>query len=545
MRRSIAILLLLLLVLPALAQDEPAPHKPDYGPALHRKLVPVEFTFRDAAGEPVRLDHHASAGKARFTRIAGDYRWTAQCWVDALGGKVFGGSTALPGLEPGEYLFEADLGYYGQVQNRITVAAQVVRKTLRTPHSRKVITLKYVDNAGNPLKVIPAKPRFDQEVKRLGNPEIKLPSPVLRLPPARDRGGGAVMHRRARRGGITNTLTDKGKCLLTVFDGGGNVIVPLSEKWFGKESVELPAPFDKAEYDVRVAPSDAWKALDVDELKVWNADDPGLRHFNSRQSAAVSVQQQPHKVTMTMSPTVRAWARFGTVMVGFKDIGGRYAPGCFEFAKPPEEIGGVNFAARDSSEAIDLDYVRQARFKRNELPKLKVFGDATGATDGTFFRVVGHTGEPIPFCEATVMPLDDDKLAQAMRAHEQTLSLKNARPPAPETLDIEVQDKLAEAAEEEDEALVAREVGDAAFDNLQKREYRLRYAKYGAWYDSHHRMDGDEDGYVIAPHVVLEKGELYVLYIWGPSRDDLKPDLRLVVRGEGDTTDFGVIRLPK
>jgi hypothetical protein len=132
-----------------------------------------------------------------------------------------------------------------------------------------------------------------------------------------------------------------------------------------------------------------------------------------------------------------------------------------------------------------------------------------------------------------------------MKELEAKLAAKGNRPPNPVNLDADVQSSLRQAADEEDEQMIRKALGSSVYANLQKREYRLRYAKFGAWYDSHHRMDGDEDGYVIAPHVVLDKGELYVLYIWGPSRDDLKPDLRLIVRGEGDTTDFGVIRLPK
>jgi hypothetical protein len=33
------------------------------------------------------------------------------------------------------------------------------------------------------------------------------------------------------------------------------------------------------------------------------------------------------------------------------------------------------------------------------------------------------------------------------------------------------------------------------------------------------------------------------MYVWHSSRDDLKPDARIVIRGAGSTTDLGVVRL--
>ena len=106
--------------------------------------------------------------------------------------------------------------------------------------------------------------------------------------------------------------------------------------------------------------------------------------------------------------------------------------------------------------------------------------------------------------------------------------------------------KALRTAEDENDIDALEEAMDAAtWRDLEQDKYRYRYARFGAWYDSHQRIDGDEDGYLIAPHFTLEKGKSYVMYLWHTSRDDLMPDARIVIRGAGEATDLGVVRLPK
>lgn len=163
-------------------------------------------------------------------------------------------------------------------------------------------------------------------------------------------------------------------------------------------------------------------------------------------------------------------------------------------------------------------------------------------------RVVAADGTPTPVVEVSPIPIEEDQLATAMRKLETDLAAKGERPPAPETFDLQRQNALRAAVDKNkgyNAAGLKEAMGDEIHDALQKKEYRDRYALYGAWYNSHWRMDGDEDGYVMSGYVNLEKDKLYALYIWGKSRDDLNPDMRVVVRGQGEATDLGVIRLPK
>jgi hypothetical protein len=537
--------------------EESKPHKPDHGPALQRKLVPVEIKLVDSAGKPLNLDGLAlgSGARARVTQISGEYSWPVVAQLDGERSLVYGGSPGFPGLEPGEYELEAALGHYGPLRHRLRVEEEPVSLELRAPNARKVVKVRYVDDAGNALAMVPRSPFYEATPATLPHRETFLPEPVLRLPANRHLGGGGFGHRRARGGAghdrFVFTLTDDGHIYATVFEGGdGKLIVPLSEEWFGKARGEFDLPLKDDTVEVRVQLTDDWHNLDQSELKFRNQDDPGWKKMMAAPTADPTPWNAAHVMRLRLSPTVAAWARFGGARAREgKSLEARLSPAGMEMAEVPETIGGFSFTSRDDGLRVGgpvtiEGYTRRTRELRSGPAQIGLNADAVGRAEGTFLRVVNSSGTPLRFVECTAIPLPDDATAAAMRELEIELREKGTRPSAPDLLNTRQQIALREAAENNDEAAIEEAIGAGAFKALQKREFRLRYARFGAWYDSHRRMDGDESGYVIAPHVRLEKDNLYALYIWGDSRDDLKPDLRIVVRGEGDVTDLGVIRLP-
>lgn len=548
----VAATLAALFVLPAIAEDTKT-HSPDHGPDLQRKLVPVEFKLLDASGSRVVIDEFAARRMVgiRLVRFVGDYSWHEQLHDDEGSGKVTAGTLSMPGLEAGEYVFEAALGNYGAASHRFTVTDEPVKVSLRSPHQRKVVRVRFTDENGVPLRYIPKPPEFRWSAKPLAHHQRVLPEPVLRLPPERifGRGGaGGFGHRRARSSALT--LTDDGWCSVTVFDGpDGQVVVPLGEQWFGRDSMAIAEPFAKEEHVLKLQPTPDWLAIDPKTVGVENADDPGLRKRNEPKNDLPSEWQVEHTVRLELAPTVAAWARFGSVRDrGEKAIECRYLPGRFEFRGAPEAVAAVLLTKAGSPEAFRVRqsslYVKHLREERSSMLGPRLRCDGTGRATGTFFRVLVGDGSPALFVEASPIPLDDDEVAAAMRELEGELTKEGKRPAAPESVIEEAQELLVDLNEYSTDNELRTALGGDCYRSLQKREFRLRYARYGAWYDSHRRMDGDESGYVIAPHVRLEKDKLYALYIWGPSRDDLKPDLRVVVRGQGESTDLGVIRLP-
>ncbi|MBX3460241.1 MAG: hypothetical protein KF696_09835 [Planctomycetes bacterium] len=190
------------------AQQAQTVHKPTWGPALQRNVVPVEIVLKDAAGNPVVYDRHSQTSAAidQVHRVDGKHSWYVPTHVSHTQGKLFGGSPSKPGLEPGEYDVSVVFGRYGKVQARVTVGEKGLRTELRLPLSRKVVRVRFVDQQGQPIAAIPYMPRFEEEeVYNTVRPGV-LPEPVLRLPPTRQQDdpdlSGGFNYRRARGGGV-------------------------------------------------------------------------------------------------------------------------------------------------------------------------------------------------------------------------------------------------------------------------------------------------------------------------------------------------------
>jgi hypothetical protein len=539
-----------------LAQVPVTYHKPDHTAALTRTLVPVEITLKDAAGAVVVLDSHAStdAHPYQVTQLEGSFSWDVPAELDELRGILTGGSPSAAGLEPADYAISLALGRYGAVREQIKVGQEGLRVELRAPLTRKVIKVRFVDEAGDPLVAIPNFPQFNEEVVYNSARDDVLPEPVLRLPASRsdaDGGRGGFSYRRARGGAAPVILLKDGWCHATVFDGGAGVLsFSLGNKDFGKDAYELSAPFDKDEYTATVTPSEAWRALDLKKRGTMNDKDPGLVDYNQPAKPEADSSAKPHVVQLKLSPTVLAWSRYAKVLDD-NYVHGRIKPAQVEFPVKVDPIETlflssqrVTWPAEWSSYASD-DFAHFARRNRTDYRSVCLCANGKGSVNGVFARVLTSEGKPARFVEASVFSLDDDKTAQAMRELEVKLAGKGKRPAACDTLSAEAQEALRTAEADEDDAALEDALGDETYALLERKEYRRRYARFGAWYDSHQRIDGDADGFLMAPHFTLEKGKSYVVYLWHTSRDDLKPDARIVIRGAGDTTDLGVVRLPQ
>jgi len=538
------------------AQESQKTHEPDYANGLQRTLVPVEIVVKDAAGEPVVIDNLSitNAHINQIIRLEGEYSWEVPSEFNKLGGVLHGGSNSAPGLQPGEYQVNLPLGRYGAVKEKITVGKSGLHKELRAPLSRKVVKVRFVDEAGNPLAAIPHRPRFEEkEVYNTANDDV-LPPPVLRLPPSRSegRGGrGGFAYRRARGGPWPVVLLKNGWCYATVFDGGkGALKFELGEDDFGIESFELNAPFEESEYTAKVTLSKAWRELDLEKRGSVNKDDPGLVEYNKPAKPAENTDRKPYLAKLKLCPTVLAWSRYAQVL-NDNYVRGLVRPDGIEF---PVKVNSIEPLFLSSMPVYwpsewnaypSDDFAIIARRVRCDDRSVCLTADSDGKVKGVFGRVLTADGEPARFTEVSIFALDDDDLAQAMRKLEVKLESRGERPSEPEMLSHDDQKALRTAEDENDIDALEEAMDAATWRDLEQDKYRYRYARFGAWYDSHQRIDGDEDGYLIAPHFTLEKGKSYVMYLWHTSRDDLMPDARIVIRGAGEATDLGVVRLPK
>lgn len=162
---------------------------------------------------------------------------------------------------------------------------------------------------------------------------------------------------------------------------------------------------------------------------------------------------------------------------------------------------------------------------------------------GLAFRAIGPQGEGLPWVEGSLVRLEDDALCERLREIESSLAERSLRPGVA-VVDADYEAKLEVLAEDEASDLsdldaLPKAIREAAAD----RAARLWYARSGAWYDTWRRVYTDDYGFCFHSLSVCNPGDVYVLYLWSSSRDDLKPDARIVFRAE-EFTDLGAIQLP-
>lgn len=151
-------------------------------------------------------------------------------------------------------------------------------------------------------------------------------------------------------------------------------------------------------------------------------------------------------------------------------------------------------------------------------------------------RATGDNGEGLPWVEATLLRFEDDALCQSIRE-----SFAQSYPAIVTTITDHAAALDTEGSARD--AALAALIGEEAAALLTTREQREWFARHGAWYNTGSRLWTQEHGYMLHD-TVLEPGQIYVLYLWSNSRDDLVPDRRIVFRAAEGVTDLGVIALP-
>ena len=157
-------------------------------------------------------------------------------------------------------------------------------------------------------------------------------------------------------------------------------------------------------------------------------------------------------------------------------------------------------------------------------------------------RAIDSRGAGLPWVEASLVPLDEDHHANALRAVSARLAEEGER----HRLE---QSWLARGDEEswpdpDDPDQVAEFLGPERAKAFERPGLLRRLYEQGAWYDTRAKATSDAYGYLVLPSRSLRPGRDYVLYLWSRSRDDLEPDRRLVFRAESGVTDLGAVELP-
>jgi hypothetical protein len=222
------------------------------------------------------------------------------------------------------------------------------------------------------------------------------------------------------------------------------------------------------------------------------------------------------------------------------------------FARDPSQVvyrkflGSVHYGLLIDGTMWDMRYEdlqgteRRARIKlnaeqRERLSKEKEC-DVAVSLPGLWFRVTAGDAPLQAYAEAVVHSLEEDTLARKMLEHESTLGDKR---PGPATITGAMRNVAlnTEATEKE----LAATLGAPLAGLYPDPEMQRRLARYGTWYNTERTLCSDEAGFVHGLGLNLEAGKRYVLYVWLHSRDDLKPDLRIVFEVQGMTTDLGLL----
>jgi hypothetical protein len=299
-------------------------------------------------------------------------------------------------------------------------------------------------------------------------------------------------------------------------------------------------------------------------------------------SVSVTYSKRHAEITLAApNPTMREWWDLGYVDApGFDDASTMYASidesrefrtlvGEAELAEILEKGELLLIAAggyeQEWAETMTIHGGKQTETRKNQALRIGAGGETvfaktalddaqktalkdgkslkfTVSFTGICFRGVTEQGGGLAEVYASIFPLDDEKVALRLKAAETELAAEDQRP------NIVYMDKgyagnLLDADEKTTDDELREWLGDEVYDSLPDRECRLRFGRFGAWYDSRCVVSSDEHGYVINDSVGLKQGVKYVMYVWGGSRDDLKPDARVEFTYSGKGDDLGPIVL--
>ncbi|MEE9310890.1 MAG: hypothetical protein V3V10_00630, partial [Planctomycetota bacterium] len=174
-------------------------------------------------------------------------------------------------------------------------------------------------------------------------------------------------------------------------------------------------------------------------------------------------------------------------------------------------------------------------------------GDVKPAIDGVLaFRAVGESDEGLPWVQGVLMPLEQEELALAVKARMQSTaddSVPNLDNVAKKDYANKMTD-LEQAKESTQAEKLKALIGEDNYKLFENDKQRQWFANNGSWYNSQMKVFSDDHGYILTRQHKLADGSDYVLYLWSNSRDQMKPDTRIVFKAGKDNTDLGVIRLP-
>jgi len=180
------------------------------------------------------------------------------------------------------------------------------------------------------------------------------------------------------------------------------------------------------------------------------------------------------------------------------------------------------------STQITLTNAQIALLERNKAVRVAV------SFQGVILRAITADGVGVPQSQVSVMPLKEEKVALRLKKILQDAASKGEP--------IKAEGKGSIAAKEDKDVTdndLRDVLGQATFTALASRESRLRFARKGVWYANEAIATGDPHGFVLAPEALLEPGEKYVLYLWGGSRNEYTPDLRVEFTYTSAGVDLG------
>ncbi len=189
------------------------------------------------------------------------------------------------------------------------------------------------------------------------------------------------------------------------------------------------------------------------------------------------------------------------------------------------------------SGVVKLNAAQKTALKSKRLLELEV------PFTGVSFRGVTAEGSGLPAVCASIFPLSDEKTALRLKQVETDLAARDERPNIV-FIPKDAAESLLGADKSTSDADLKEWMGEDVFNALPDRECRLRFGRFGAWYDTRRVVKSDEHGYVLNNKIELKPGTKYVMYVWGGSRDDLKPDARVEFTYDGKAVDLGAIVLP-
>lgn len=581
----------------------PNVHQPQYGPALQRGGARISFEFYDSKGLAVRASDFPIA---RLFRNLGRYQLREDAGPDAEDRRILALGTGVKdgqygGLEPGEYELTAYSRRWGRVTHRFSVRRGESRvDRIDLPFHERIICIRFVHPDGTPVTHIRGGPEID-DTMREREPVLDTPPHVLGPHKPSVNMWHASYFRYRRSESLKEvSATDDGRWWVPVVAGKQSTVsFHLHSDMWGQDEILFVDDFSGPQWDEHIVtlntPSDF--ATRLETLKKIGNDNPGDRNARHRDLAPLPSAPRVDRQTGSapdlpvarldlrpLGPTVLAFAQgiHVTIRAQRGDAYKSYplAPSEIPYLLTPQGGEFAEFAWGDEARfgghelwfafhaqiALDggcrlIEPAQGPVSKRDslgcaftpDLLKLPLLRPQKAESLAEFaarspkvtckpmltFRAVGELTEGLPWVEGTLLRLDQDGAAASVR---ETLVEQGVRPELSENQQIELQKVFAQRSHERQPS-IDQVLGSEVCSLLPLPDQREWFARQRAWYDNSSRLFSQEHGYALH-ECELNPGQYYVLYLWSESRDDLKPDRRIVFKATEGVTDLGVITLP-